>query len=173
MELHAGERQLWSGKPKQGIVFRGEDLFMVPFSAAWCGFALFWERNALRFPDAGFFSLMGALFVLVGLYVTVGRFIHDWIVRKNTEYFVTDRRVIIRKFSTIESIPAGEWKALKLREYADGSGTILFDEPSGFYSKRRPKDTLLSSDLGVPAFFRIDNPQTVMGFIEAMRKRDQ
>ena len=37
-ELSNDERLLWTGQPKQGMVFRGFDGFLIPFSLLWCGF---------------------------------------------------------------------------------------------------------------------------------------
>ena len=45
---YAGTRQLlsdegivWEGKPYSGLVFRPIEAFLIPFSLAWGGFALF------------------------------------------------------------------------------------------------------------------------------------
>jgi len=96
---------LWKGKPKQGIVFTGSDIFMIPFSVLWAGFAVFWEISVLRIKAAPIiFTLWGIPYVLAGIYITVGRFIHNYLNRKNTEYFVTDKRIIIVKYKRIESI---------------------------------------------------------------------
>jgi hypothetical protein len=90
-EISGGERVLWSGQPRQGIVFRGADLFLIPFSLFWCGFAIFWEWSAVQAPKApSFFSLFGIPFVAVGLYLVVGRFFVEEKQRSRTFYAVTN-----------------------------------------------------------------------------------
>ena len=44
-ELEVGEPLLWSGQPRKGIVFRSSDVFLIPFSIMWGGFAIFWETS--------------------------------------------------------------------------------------------------------------------------------
>jgi hypothetical protein len=52
-ELSTGEALVWSGHPRTGIRLSGPDLFLIPFSLVWCGFAMFWEKSVLRMgtPD--------------------------------------------------------------------------------------------------------------------------
>ena len=82
--LAAGETILWRGKPEKGHLLGPQDVFMIPFSIFWCGFAIFWFISALQ---VGFFAVFGIPFVCVGLYITVGRFIHLSWKRKNTGFF--------------------------------------------------------------------------------------
>ena len=46
--LDGNERLIWSGRPRGGIRFRRQDIFMIPFSLLWGGFAFFWEFSVLR-----------------------------------------------------------------------------------------------------------------------------
>src|SRR5688572_9125120 len=100
-ELSAGERLVWSGQPRDGIRLRPVDAFLIPFSLLWCGFALFWEVMALTAtskqagPIGYVFPLFGIPFVLVGLYLVIGRFMVDARMRARTFYGVTNERIII------------------------------------------------------------------------------
>ena len=153
-ELDAGESLLWSGQPRKGIVFRGSDIFMIPFSITWGGFAIFFAASVL-FPtrdDAGSPVFVGVLFaipfVLIGLYMMFGRFIVDAIQREHSCYGVTDHRAIIvtgladRRpapdvgvvTALVATFSPRKVKSLDLRTMSDvsmtersgGSGTIMF-----------------------------------------------
>ena len=87
---------LWSGKPKQGIVFTSKDVFFIPFSLVWCGFAVFWTISATGHGAPLFFTLWGVMFVCIGLYFVVGRFIHDSMKRSGMEYSITSTSVFFR-----------------------------------------------------------------------------
>jgi len=127
--LERGERQLWAGAPRQGVVLRAADVFMIPFSLFWAGFAVFWEVMAFRTGGPFFFRLFGLPFVAVGLYITVGRFLIDARRRARTSYVVTSNRVVI-----IGGTFTPETKSLLLTtlsdvtmtERPDDSGTITF-----------------------------------------------
>jgi hypothetical protein len=125
-ELERGERQLWAGVPRQGIVFRPADVFMIPFTLLWAGFAVFWESSVLRTNAPGFFALWGIPFVLVGIYITVGRFFFDASRRRKTTYGLTSSRVIIATGRTTKSLNLATLSDVTLTERADGSGTITF-----------------------------------------------
>jgi hypothetical protein len=100
--LESGERLLWSGRPRQGIVFRAVDIILIPFSLFWLSIvALFgWfvlpQSGSVAEAEGVLLALVicGA-FLLVGLYLLIGRHLADCIRRASTFYAVTDRRVII------------------------------------------------------------------------------
>lgn len=134
-ELDGNERLIWTGQPKRGVIFRSSDIFMVPFSIMWGGFALFWETTALiEFFRAGsnmpiIFPLFGIPFVIVGIYIMAGRFWIDAKRREGTYYGLTDKRIII-----ISGILSRKIKSLNLRtlrdvsvsEKSNGTGTVTF-----------------------------------------------
>ena len=72
--LDPRESLLWTGQPKGGIVIRAGDAFMIPFSLMWAGFAFFWEFSVIQSGAPFFFKLWGIPFVLIGLYIVIGRF---------------------------------------------------------------------------------------------------
>lgn len=125
-QLDRGEHLLWSGAPRQGVMLRPADAFMIPFSLMWGGFAVFWEISVLRTPAAGFFAIWGIPFVAMGVYITVGRFIVDSWRRARTRYAVTSDRIIIRTNASLKSLSVRTLTDVALTEHRDGTGTITF-----------------------------------------------
>ena len=110
-------------------MLRAGDACMIPFSLFWGGFAIFWEATVIAAGAPLFFLLWGIPFVLVGLYMIVGRFFVDARIRAKTLYGLTDRRVVIISglFSiTTRSLPLRTLHEISVQERRDGSGTVLF-----------------------------------------------
>ena len=134
-QLSRDEKVLWAGQPKQGVILRGADAFMIPFSLMWGGFAIYWELSVLQSDAPAIFVLFGIPFVLIGLYLIVGRFFFEAKQRANTYYGVTDERVIIISgvFSRkIKSLSLRTLSDLSLSEGKDGEGTVSFGGGSPF-----------------------------------------
>jgi hypothetical protein len=128
--LERGERVLWCGVPRQGLMLRAADMFLIPFSLLWGGFAIFWESSVWLIPNAPWFMrLWGIPFVLAGLYLILGRFFVDAKMRANTVYALTGERALI-----VSGIFRRQTKSLTLRnlpevsvvQARDDSGTISF-----------------------------------------------
>lgn len=128
-ELSAREKLLWSGQPKQGLVLRPSDAFLIPFSLLWGGFALFWETGVIASGAPFFFMLWGIPFVLMGAYITVGRFFVDAYIRSKTYYGLTNERAIIITgllCRQLKSINLRTTSDIALTQQGDEHGTITF-----------------------------------------------
>lgn len=128
-ELSPGEQVVWSGQPRQGIVVRGADAFTIPFSLVWAGFSVFWVITAAESGAPLPFVLFGVPFVLVGIYLVIGRFFVEAWQRKRTFYALTPERVIIAsgRFSRkVKSVNLKGLAELEFSERPDGTGTISF-----------------------------------------------
>jgi hypothetical protein len=125
--LSPDEKLLWTGKPKTGIMFRTMDIFLIPFSLLWCGFAVFWFVMAWSSNAPMPFALFGVPFVIIGLYFVFGRFVYDSLRRQRTVYGITDNRIIIRSGffnKELKSLNIRTISDLNFKEKAGGSGTI-------------------------------------------------
>lgn len=134
--LEAGERILWSGIPVRGILFRREDRYFLPFGIFWLALTSFFLVSAVLgtheaegILPALPFVLIPLLFVAIGLYMVVGRFVWDTDVRDSTSYALTTKRAIVlkrfpsREFTSVDLSRATEVQTVERR---DGSGTIIF-----------------------------------------------
>lgn len=169
--LDRGERQLWAGAPRRGLVLRASDAFMIPFSVLWAGFAFFWELSVLRDGAPLFFALWGVPFVLVGFYITVGRFFVDARRRARTTYAVTSERIIISSGAfnpSVKSLNLATLSDVTLHERRDGSGTITFGSTSPLVAMYA--GTPWPGVPQVPSFEMIPDARRVYGIIrEAQR----
>lgn len=176
-EIARDERVLWKGRPATGIRFRTAEVFLIPLSLLWGGFAIFWEVMVLRIPKQqpiGYvFPLFGLPFVLVGLYLMFGRFLYDAKSRENTEYALTADRVIIKSGIFSKKVMSLNLKSLadiSLTENADGTGTITFGEstyPFGSMMRFNWPGMVTSP---VPSFEWISNAHTVYDLILKVQK---
>lgn len=178
-ELDSGEKLIWAGAPKQGTVFRGSDVFMIPFSLFWGGFAIFWEVMALSIPkdDAGavvyVFPLFGLPFVIVGLYMIFGRFIYDAKKRGKTFYGLTDQRAIIVSglFSkSVKSLNLVTLTDVSLKEKSDLSGTITFGHENQTANFFGGNSFLGMGVNNAPKFELIENAKDVYNKLRAQQK---
>lgn len=93
--LRQGEQLRWVGQPDPQVRFATADLFLVPFSVIWGGFAVFWELGVIVSGAPIHFALFGIPFVLIGLYFIFGRFIYKKRRKLTTVYGLTDSRAIV------------------------------------------------------------------------------
>jgi hypothetical protein len=141
-ELNGDEQLLWAGKPKEGIFFRTSDVFFMPFSILWGGGAIFLEYHMIVNKVPLFFAIWGIPFVLIGLYMMVGRFYVEAITRASTAYGVTNQRIIIISqyiYRRMQCIPLITIENIIIEQRNDGSGTIIIkgNIPFSRYSSLR------------------------------------
>lgn len=166
--LTSGERLLWNGRPIQGIVFRPSDVFMIPFSLMWGGFAFFWEYSVISAGNAPFFFVLWGLpFMAAGLHFIVGRFLIEAKQRANTFYGVTNQRIIIVSgllSKKIKSLNLRTLSDLSLDEKANGRGTISFGGSSlpNWWASGMVWPGMQTN---APAFELIENPTTVFEIV--------
>lgn len=134
--LAPGETILWRGRPEKGHLLGPQDVFLIPFSIFWCGFAIFWEVSAICAGAPFFFALFGIPFVCVGLYITVGRFIHTAWLRKRTAYVITTHKVIRKRGSKIDMLDCKTMPSIHVTARTDGTGTIRFGQAVYYHRGR-------------------------------------
>src|SRR5262249_44893360 len=117
-EITSDEKILWAGQPNTRVIFHKEDLYLIPFSLFWGGFAIFWEAGVAGYWGSGtrsgnpwaFGMVWGIPFVIIGQYLIWGRFFYAAWKKKRTHYAVTNRRVIVVQ---------NGWKRLMASAYID------------------------------------------------------
>ena len=175
--LQAGEAALWTARPDPNRLFSGKDLFLIPFSLLWGGFAIFWESSVL-FLGSGpnkapiFFVLWGVPFVLAGQYLIWGRFLVKRWSRHRTLYAVTNQRVLILHGRSLHSIFLSALPSIVQSSRADGSGSLEFGNGGGRYAVWA-NTGMDAFSLGntVLAFYDIPDVTRVYGLINQARTK--
>ena len=81
-------------------------------------------------------ALFGLPFIGVGLYITVGRFIWKVYIRKRTAYVITNKKIIRKQGSRIDTLDKSAIMNTDARLYADGNGTIILNNTGYYYGNR-------------------------------------
>jgi hypothetical protein len=128
--LVGDERLVWVGRPDPKRRFARSDLYLVPFSLMWGGFAIFCETTVILSGAPLFFALWGIPFVAIGLHMIAGRFFVKAWLRRRTLYAVTDRRVlsVVRRRSgdSVDAVFLDAVPAVHRELRPDGSGSVIF-----------------------------------------------
>lgn len=169
--LSEGEEILWRGVPSRGLIFRWWDVFFVPFSFLWAAFVFLWTFMVVRGGAPQEFALPGYFSSIVGIYITVGRFIVDIIRRMGTQYAVTNKRAIIlsgifsKTFDAMHILPSTRVKVKGKRK-----GSIYFGEGHGFFGM--PLDFAFLHGAGHPfAFERIRDVEHVFEIVLSVQEQ--
>jgi len=190
-ELASGESVLWAGQPNPGVIFHKDDIFAIPFSFLWGGFAIFWEAGVMGYWGSGprahsapvFMMIWGIPFVLIGQYLIWGRFLYAAWLKKRTHYAVTDRRVLVvqegwkRQMSSafLDSLPA-----ISREGRSNGPGTLRFTDAASMFtyagsnrsSRHRQWAGWNPVSVGpVPAFADIDEIDQVYRLVSDLREK--
>jgi hypothetical protein len=91
--LAPGERLLWWGRPDPSVIFTKADTFLVPFSVVYLGF-LTYVILAAPTRGQGILLVIEIVFVAIGLYYLVGRFVVKAVQKRRTVYALTDSRAL-------------------------------------------------------------------------------
>lgn len=185
-DLLPDESLHWVGQPDPSVLFSQADIYLIPFSLLWGGFAIFWETMVITSmihqpagsPIGIILPLFGIPFVLLGLYFIAGRFLVKRLRRRHTCYAVTSKRLIIKQTlgqGSLESIYLTDIPAITESYRADGSGTIRFGSGSG--------STIYGDDSGMeffssirgyspaPTFRDIPNAREVIMLIRSLKEK--
>jgi len=168
--LFSGEHILWTGRPKRGFVLRPADAFLIPFSLLWMGMVLWMFVMDLGSSTGGQPEIILIIFMVFGLYATIGRFIHDAAIRSKLIYAVTDQRILVLRSpgsSKLISLDVAHLPKLELTQYGDGSGTLTFESQNCFsaWGGANPIALWVPSLNAGAQLFRIKDPRPVYELI--------
>lgn len=176
-ELLPGEELLWNGQPRRDVVFHKADFLLIPFSVAWagiaCSFSLptLWPRiapGAGRPPDLGS-QLFALMFFLVAQYILWGRFFYAAWQKGDTEYALTNMRVIV----SMRTLGGRKTGSLPLEAIYD-VGREVRSSGIGSIRFRKPRKNDAWTGLGsveAPVFVDIDDADRVYRQVLAARER--
>lgn len=176
-ELAHDELVLWKGAPASGLQFRAQDLFVVPFSLFWVFvvsvvFVSILMGQATNVDPMTYLIL--PIFIIVGLYMLVGRFYFDIISRKKTNYVLTNRRAIINQGvfrRSLQSINLSSISQITYREGTKGRATIEFGSGSMF--GMLPRSWPGASQFLAPAFDVIEDGKRVYELVLSAQRDAQ
>ena len=94
--LTAGERILWNGKPKKNAFIAAHSLTMMPIAIIWLCLDMSFILNMVRVDGLELFTVGFFALHLMPVWIWLGSLITAPKRWRNTNYYVTNRRIIIQ-----------------------------------------------------------------------------
>ncbi|MGT2462945.1 hypothetical protein [Sinomonas atrocyanea] len=168
--LREGEHLRWAGQPDPRVKFARADLLLVPFGIWWGVGTVFFESIAIASGAPISFVLYGIPFLVVGLYVSVGRFIYKKRRKLMTVYALTDSRAIVSssRNSFVDAPVMGAPMRI-IRSRNGRHASVIFDGTRPGLHQNTGLDFL---SLGQPqsvAFFDVADPDALILALNQVR----
>jgi len=168
--LLRGERLLWVGQPKQGLLLLELDLFLIFYGLFGALVVVSLSVGLAREPSIAA-VLIASPFLAPGLFLAGGHFVVDAWLRRRTYYAVTDRRILFLReapFASFTFLDRASLPLVELDAYKeDGAqrGTIRFGPKKPFKNWSQ----MLPALEPVPRFLAIADAQAVFDLIQRSR----
>ena len=147
--LTAHERVLWQGKPEPDASLAGSELSKgapMLLMLGWGGFMLYKVLADGHVPP----GILIGICVFVGVWLGIafwmgfGRTMLALRRLRDTEYVITNRRVLRRTGNTVDALDSRSMETPRLRQEADGKGTIRFSKDNGDLDARHARHPSLA-----------------------------
>jgi hypothetical protein len=135
--LRPGEELLWCGRPDPAVIFSAADAIAIPFSVVWLSIAVAIAAGSGAAGAPPAFRAVGFLFVLIGAYLLVGRFVTRWVRKRRTIYGITGDRVLVQVGSSLRESPV-KGGSMAVRRRRNGRHATVVFEPFGSYLAYSP-----------------------------------
>jgi hypothetical protein len=176
--LEPGERLLWSGRPRQGLLLRRGDAILIPATLVPFAFAVFLEavvvaKGCLADGGAVAMALLIGSVVVATLHLVVGRFFLEAYQRARTFYGVSDRRVlIVFRFYGSRALAFALERVTEIDLKADrgGLGTLTFGRSDRSIRIDAPIFGLQSKTRKFAQFAAIEHADDVLRLIQEAQR---
>lgn len=183
--LAAGEAVLWRGKPKKGAFIATKALTMLPIAVIWLILDLSILLPSLQDGDMLFFLIPFFALHLMPVWIWLGSALTAGKRWKNTNYYVTNRRIIIQGGFLAVNETSLFYKDLRNAQVCIGlldklfhTGDIVFDSGVVVYNRKNRQHGPMLEDLENPheVYNRIQkiilDMQTDMEYPNALRPEE-
>ncbi len=183
--LRSTEKIIWYDQPKIRLL-SWLDLLIVPFTCLWASMPLReafrgWTNFAMHKKGEDLFMLLWiSMFAAVGLYITIGRFIHQYFRLKTLYYIITNERVIVLSKLWPPTLRSIELNALAnisvIREAKNVKAGTIFFENTSINSQVKMNASAAPAFLNfsnIPVFYDLTDVDRALAVLKAKCKEGQ
>ncbi|MGN7757233.1 hypothetical protein ACTJIV_07125 [Chryseobacterium sp. 22532] len=172
MNLHNNEIILKEILPKKSFFFNMTERIRIIFALFYLGVLIILLINL-----TSFFFLLVIIFVGIGLYIAVFRWLLKYFNLKNKYYLITNERIIIAKRSTgkiVKEKKLSEIDQINIEMNNKFFGNIIFGEPETIFGKKDEPFSLfkrrrMNFDEDKYAFLSVENLNEIIPVFENLK----